>query len=107
MNVRFEYLYRDYGNSKNWDDIVFSNPRNIDIACVAAMAAKVSMDEIYFLANKAGVPDLHFTEYAYDSGLDHCWHEVHTFQSTDDPPNDPQGRDIEKFIEALRCASTI
>lgn len=34
MNIRFEYLYRDHGNLKNWGEIVFSNndayKRNIE-----------------------------------------------------------------------------
>jgi len=41
MNVRFEYLYRDEGNFKNWGEIVFFNPRNINAVLVAAMAEGV------------------------------------------------------------------
>lgn len=105
MNVRFEYLYRDAGNFKNWGEVVFSNPRNINVDLIAAMAAKVLIDHVYFVVLKAGVPDLHFVE--YDKELDHDWHEVNAFQPTDDAPNDPQGRDVEKFIESLQCASRI
>ena len=105
MNVRFEYLYRDAGNFKSWGEIVFSNLRNISSDLVAEMAADVLIDHAYFVASKASVPDLHFSE--HDEELDHGWHEVHTFQSTDDAPNDSQGRDIEEFIESLQCASRI
>lgn len=105
MNVRFEYLYRDAGNFKNWGEIVFLNPRNINPALAAAMAEKVLIDHAYFVAAKAGVPDLHFAE--HDEELDHDWHEVHAFHATEDVPNDPQGRDVEEFIESLRCASEI
>lgn len=105
MNVRFEYLYRDAGNFKNWGEIVFSNPRNISADFVAAMAEKVLIDQAYFLASKAGVPDLHFVE--HDEDLDHDWHEVYVFQATDEAPNDPQGRDVEEFIESLQRASQI
>ncbi len=105
MNVRFEYLYRDAGNFKNWGEVVFSNPRNINVDLVAAMAEKVLIDHAYFVASKADVPDLHFAK--HDEELDHGWHEVHAFQFTDDAPNDVQGRDIEGFIESLQCASRV
>lgn len=103
MNVRFEYLYRDAGNFKNWGEIVFSNPRNINADLVSEMVEKVLIDHAYFVASKADVPDLHFVE--HDEELDHDWHEVHAFQATDDAPNDPQGRDVEEFIASLQRAS--
>lgn len=105
MNVRFEYLYRDAGNFKNWGEVVFSNPRNINADLVAEMAEKILIDHAYFVASKAGVPDLHFVE--HDEELDHDWHEVNAFQATDDATNDPQGRDVEEFVESLQRASRI
>jgi hypothetical protein len=105
MNVRFEYLYRDAGNFKNWGEVVFTNPRHLSVRLVAEMAANVLIDHAYFVASKAGVPDLHFAE--HDEELDHGWHELHAFQSTDDDSNDPQGRNIEEFIYSLQCASRI
>lgn len=105
MNIRFEYLYRDAGNFKNWGDVIFSNPRNLSADLIASMAEKVLIEQLYFVARKAGVPDRHFNE--YNEELDHGWHEVSAFQPTDDVPNDPQGRDIEEFIKSLRCASQI
>lgn len=105
MNVRFEYLYRDAGNFKNWGEVVFSNPQNINADLVIAMTEKVLIDQAYFVASMASVPDLYFVE--YDTDLDHGWHELHAFQFTDEAPNDPQGRNIEEFIESLRRASQI
>jgi hypothetical protein len=105
MNVRFEYLYRDAGNFKNWGEVVFSNPHNINSSLVATMAKKVLIDQAYFVATKADVPDLHFRE--HDEQLDHGWHEFHSCQPTEDAPNDPHGRNIEEFIESLCDASKI
>lgn len=63
MNVRFEYLYRDAGNFKNWGEVVFANPRNICADHVAAMAEKaLRIDNLYFVASEVNVPDLHFAE---------------------------------------------
>ncbi len=30
MNIAFEYLYRDAGNYKNWNTVVFSNRDAVD-----------------------------------------------------------------------------
>lgn len=105
MNIRFEYLYRDAGNFKNWGEIVFSNHRNIPADIVASMAEHVLIDHAFFVASKAGVPDLHFAD--HNEELDHGWHEVYGFQSTDDPPNDMRDRNIEEFIESLHSASVV
>jgi hypothetical protein len=100
MNVRFEYLYRDAGNFKNWGEVVFHNSSNISEESIATMAAEIlRTDPPYFVASKIEVPDLHFSQ--CDEELDHDWHEVHAFHSTDDEPSDPQGRSIETFIEFL------
>lgn len=103
MNVRFEYLYRDAGNFKNWGEIVFSNARNFNVDHVTAMAERVLIESTYFVASQADVPDLHFDE--YNEKLDHGWHEFHAFQGTDDATTDLQKRDVEKFIESLQRAS--
>ena len=105
MNVRFEYLYRDAGNFKNWSEIVFSNPHDIPADIVAAMAEQVLIDRTFFVAAKADIPDLHFAE--HNEELDHGWHEVHSFWPTDEPPNDVRNRNIEEFVESLRSASIV
>ena len=99
-NIRFEYLYRDAGNFKNWGALVFANPHNITAEAVTAYAENVLIDRTYFVASKACVPDLHFADPI--EHLDHDWHEFHSFQPTDETPNDSENRDIEQFVEALR-----
>jgi hypothetical protein len=103
MNIRFEYLYRDAGNFKNWGEVVFSNPNEVPADAAALMAEKVLIDHAYFVAGRAGVPDLHFSE--CNEELDHSWHEAHAFLSTDEQPTDAWTRNIEEFIESLRSAS--
>lgn len=105
MNIRFEYLYRDAGNFKNWGEVVFSNPHDIPANTIASMADQVLIDSAYFVASKADIPDLHFAE--HDEELDHGWHEVHAFRYTNDPPNDVRDRNIEEFVESLRSASIV
>lgn len=105
MNIRFEYLYRDFGNFKHWGEVIFANPNNIDAGFASSMAEQVLIERIYFVASKADIPDLNFSEYIKE--IDHGWHEFHLFNFTDDSPNDPLGRNIEEFIASLRRASKI
>jgi hypothetical protein len=104
MNIRFEYLYRDAGNFKNWGEVVFSNPRDLDAELIIALADRALIDRAYFVANKVGVPDLHFPE--HHNELDHGWHEAHSFQPTLEAPNDREDRSIEEFLESMRSAHT-
>lgn len=103
MNIKLEYLYRDAANFKNWGEVVFSNPQNMDVALIVSSAEKVLIDQIYFFAERAAVPNLYFQE--RDDELDHSWHEVYAFQETNDHPNDLLGRDIREFIDSLQGAS--
>jgi hypothetical protein len=105
MNIRFEYLYRDAGNFKNWGEVVFSNPHDVSAEIAASMAENVLIDRAFFVASKAGVPDLHFPE--YNEERDHGWHEAHAFLPTDEPSNDAQARSIDEFLESLRAASIV
>lgn len=100
MNVKFEYLYRDAGNFKRWGAVVFSNARNIGRDTLAAISAEaLPLDRIYFLPSEVGVPKLRFEEWI--ENLDHDWHEIHSFDLCDDPPNDLQARDIDVFLQSL------
>ncbi|MGZ8190001.1 MAG: hypothetical protein ACXWTS_02080 [Methylococcaceae bacterium] len=69
MNVRFEYLYRDAGNFKNWGEIIFANPNNIEIDFITKKAEDALIERLYFVASKADIPDLHFEQ--YNRQLDH------------------------------------
>lgn len=105
MNVQFEYLYRDAGNFKKWNTVVFTNPANASVDTLTQQAREVLIDQSYFVAEKAGVPDLHFS--SYDEDLDHGWHEFHGFTPTCKPSSDPQHRSINEFMNALFFASIV
>lgn len=105
MNIRFEYLYRDAGNFKNWGEVVFSNPDHLSPEVITQMARAILIDQSFFVAEAAEVPDLHFSD--HDDELDHGWHEMHAFASTDEEPNDREQRNIQEFVESLRLASVV
>lgn len=105
MNIRFEYLYRDAGNFKNWGELVFKNKDNHNIHNLEKQARNVLIDNEYFVADKANIPNLQFQEHI--EALDHNWHEFHSFQLSTSRADDSCGRDILEFIESLKSASKI
>lgn len=105
MNIRLEYLYRDAGNYKNWGNVVFSNPNSIPIDRAEKFVSDALIDHQYFLAKSVGLPDLHFPEFNAD--LDFLFHEFHALASTDESPDDLQGRSIDQMIDSLRAQRPI
>ena len=105
MNLRFDYLYRDAGNYKNWGDLVFLNKANCDACCLEQQAKKFLIDGEFFVAEKVGVPDLKFQ--IHIDTLDHEWHEFHSFSPTTEKSNDLCARDIIEFIESLKYAASL
>lgn len=103
MNIRMEYLYRDAGNYKHWGEVVFSNPTNLPLQRVEKMLIDALFDGLYFIADSAGLPDLHFTD--GNAALDHGWHELHGLAETEEPVSDSDGRCIEQLIEGLQSQS--
>lgn len=104
MNIRFEYLYRDAGNYKNWGQIIFSNPTCVETDVIIARIKQLLIDQTYFHAAKVAVPDLHFGD--YNEELDHGWHEFFSCRVTHDESDDIQSRTIEDFLDVLRHASS-
>lgn len=80
MNLRFEYLYRDAGNFKQWGEVVFTNRDGVSPQDIKDTLSAVAIDGLYFYAHKVGLPDLHFEK--HNSELDHDWHEVADFVPT-------------------------
>jgi len=105
MNLRFEYLYRDAGNYKNWGDVVFLYSGGCDASYLAQKVRTSLIDGEFFVAEKAGVPDLKFPIHV--DSLDHEWHEFHAFIPTNEEPNDTHGRELHEFIECLKYAATL
>lgn len=105
MNIKFEYLYRDSGNYKNWGEVIFSNPESISVDFLTENVQSILIDKIYFFAQEALVPDLHFKN--YDMALDHGWHEFNSFSETDEAPTDTKSRNVDDFLKTLMIASGI
>lgn len=91
-NVRFNYLYRDGSNYKNFRSIVFGNRSLIQIETVIR---KNLIDGEYFYAEKWNLPQLFFENSNSDD------HEFHEFESVEITDANQYLKTIEEFLSTL------
>jgi hypothetical protein len=82
MNIKFCYLYRDGGNYKNFNEVVFSNPNSINLLEIEKLIREKLIDDKWFYSKEWNVPDVHFKEFGYDSEIDVDWHEFEAIEET-------------------------
>ncbi|KMQ50584.1 hypothetical protein CHISP_2435 [Chitinispirillum alkaliphilum] len=99
MNIKFEYLYRDGANYKNWGEVIFSNSGNMPVDQINARIEAQLIDRQNFLVSRLKVPDLYFEK--TDPSLDHGWHEFYGCSETGEEVSDLYRRDISDVIDAL------
>ncbi len=92
-NLKFEYLYRDAGNYKQFGQLIFSNPTHLDLKTATSKIREKLIDTEFFYPAKVGVP--HFNKIDFDLNCE--WYEFLQFSSTDENPTEKI--DIESFIE--------
>ncbi len=107
MNLRLNYLYRDYGNSKARNNIVFRNIDSLSAEEAEKLARAVLIDEMYFVAKTAKLPELFFKEFTYDPDLDHDWHEFDSFEVTEDEITDEHCRDIRTLVDDFQASAKL
>lgn len=101
MNIKFNYLYRDFSNYKNYNSIVLSNPNNFSINEIDKLIREYLIDGEYFEAEKIGIPSLFFEEKNED---DHEWHEFESLQVVKDLPYNELT--IEDLLNKLKLQSS-
>jgi len=101
MNIELEYLYRDYGNFKNYGTVVFANQRNLSAKEIHEKVLGTVVPEPFFRASDLGLPDLYFKDFPYDPELDHEFHEYRRVSETREPTNDAAERDITDILVAI------
>ncbi len=100
MNVKLRYLYRDAGNYKNYGETIFSNKARLALPAIDAALRECMIDKGWFVANRWGLPDLHFKEFEPDSELDHDWHEYAGLELTAEPVS--RDEDIADFLKRVQ-----
>lgn len=97
MHLKFNYLYRDAGNYKNYGFVIFSNGNNEDPETLEKTIREHLIDGEFFYPEDLVKP-VFFDE--YNEELDHGWHEFDSVEETTEEPTD--ARDIEDFIADLQ-----
>ena len=94
-NIKFNYLYRDGSNYKNYKSIVFGNPNDISLAQIETTIKKSLIDDEYFYAEKWNLPELFFEVSNSDD------HEFHEFESIEYTEEKRYLKTIEEFLSQL------
>jgi hypothetical protein len=81
-NIKFSYLYRDGGNNKNHNSIIFDNPDNIEVSVLEKLIKSNLIDGMWFYVNEWKLPDLHFKTWC--ERIDHGWHEFESIEYSED-----------------------
>ena len=100
MNIKFCYRYRDYGNNKKYNEVIFKNPTNKSIRTIQRFITANLIDKEYFYSNEWKVLDLHFED--WESSLDHFVHEFDSVEETESIEN--MNFDIEEFFLIIKNA---
>ena len=102
-NVKFNYVYRDGSNYKNWADVTFRNPDNLGVESLTR-TLQAAFDDSLFIAHQVRLPEV----FAFPDGIvdsdDHCYHEFCNVEITDDIPNDLFGRSIREFLAEVQSS---
>ena len=96
-NIKFNYLYRDGGNYKQFGYMIFGNENNIHIEEIENQIRLKLIDGDFFDPKMWRVKTLY--KYPYNPELDHSWHEFEDIEITSESPTSKV--DILDFISSL------
>ena len=102
-NIKFAYLYRDAGNYKNYNEIIFDNPTYVSVEIFRTLIESKFIDKQWFYAKDLQLPELYFEE--WDRELDHDLHEFESLTFTNKVSNSPFS--IDYFFELMKEAQWI
>jgi len=102
QNIQFNYLYRDSGNYKKYDFVIFANPDNIELSELeSSIKSKLLWGE-WFYADDWKLPELFLP--LFDFKIDPTWHEFEGIEYTDDEANSPIT--LDEFMEIVRSTKS-
>ena len=101
VNIKFEYRYRDYGNFKNYNSVVFRNGDSLPVEEIDRIISRELLNDRTFEASRLNLPELFFKNFPYDPELDWPMHEYCGVAETNSPQDDAQGRDIRDLVSAM------
>jgi hypothetical protein len=101
-NIKFNYLYRDAGNYKNWAEVVFSNPDRLAPEAITQALQGAFLQDGLFIAPQVFIPDAFFFRESVATSDDHCFHEFDSVEASQAAPTDEQSRWIRQFVSEVK-----
>ena len=103
-SIKFNYLYRDAGNYKNYGFQVFKNPDNLPVSMIENKLAATFFEGLLFIANQIDLPELFHEDYpTIDDVSFHEYAGLEIIQDT----GDVSGRTIKEFVERIEQESVL
>lgn len=100
-NIKLTYLYRDTGNYKLWNEIVFSNRFEICLDIISRTIITNLIEGEFFIPEMWELPRLSFE--SFDPELDHSYHEFHEIEIASTNTS-PEKDIVELLLTILRNA---
>ncbi len=97
-NIKFSYLYRDTGNYKKFDFVIFANHDNIQLLALETIIKSKLIYDTYFYPTEWKLPEF-FTD-PIDFRIDPTWHEFESIEYTDETANTLL--DLNEFIDVIK-----
>ena len=82
MNIRFNYLYRDAANYKQFGSVVIDNHDGMSLEELDLLLKKHLIQEEFFVPSNVGIPNLQVSP--YDPDVDHEWHQYENLEWTEE-----------------------
>jgi hypothetical protein len=102
-NIKFSYFYRNGGNYKKFDNVIFANPDNIILSEIENLIHSKLIDETWFYTDEWKLPELFLETFHFR--VDPTWHEYESIENTDEMPNSPTS--LDEFIIAINATKLI
>jgi hypothetical protein len=97
-NIKFNYLYRDGGNYKNFNFVIFENDQSVSIAEFESLIKSKLIDGEWFYADHWKVPEIFLDTFNFK--IDPTWHEFESVEYCDEPINSIFT--LAEFVETLK-----
>jgi hypothetical protein len=93
-NIKFNYLYRDAGNYKEFGEIIFTNCNSESLENIERLIRKNLIEGEFFIPEKWNIPRISLGDFS--PGLDHDYHEFESLEITAENPT--ESIDISTFL---------
>jgi len=101
-NIKFNYLYRDAGNYKEFSEIIFINQDSKSLEEIELGIRRNLIEGEFFIPEKWNVPRLSFENYSPE--LDHDYHEFESLEITNE--DSTESCDISTFLFGITICKT-